>query len=266
MQRQLSGMLNQKSRLAALGLAVSKVSHDLRNMLSSAQLLSDRLGAVDDPTVKRVAPKLIASIARAIDLCEQTLRFGRVQEQPPRRERFAVRPLIEEAVEAAAVEAPRNVVIFNEAPAEVEVDADRDQLFRIVMNLIRNAVQAVESHALSARRAGEGSVRIKARREGSVALIEISDTGPGVSDKVRAHLFEAFRGSGRAGGTGLGLAISAELVHAHGGRLELMPQQEAEGAVFQLIIPDRVSELRPGRRGMGYGGEVSEALTGPPSQ
>jgi signal transduction histidine kinase len=110
-------MLNQKSRLAALGLAVSKVSHDLRNMLSSAQLLSDRLGAVDDPAVKRVAPKLIASIGRAIDLCEQTLKFGRVQEQPPRRERFAVRPLIEEAVEAAAVQASRNVVLYNEASA-----------------------------------------------------------------------------------------------------------------------------------------------------
>jgi signal transduction histidine kinase len=108
-------MLNQKARLAALGLAVSKVSHDLRNMLSSAQLLSDRLGAVDDPTVKRVAPKLIASIGRAIDLCEQTLKFGRVQEQPPRRERFVVRPLIDEAIEAAAVQASRNVVLYNEA-------------------------------------------------------------------------------------------------------------------------------------------------------
>jgi signal transduction histidine kinase len=149
LQRQLAGMLNQKNRLAALGLAVSKVSHDLRNMLSSAQLLSDRLGAVDDPTVKRVAPKLIASIGRAIDLCEQTLKFGRVQEQPPRRERFAVRPLIDEAVEAAAVQASRDVVLYNEAGSDIEVDADRDQLFRILMNLIRNAVQAVEAGLLS---------------------------------------------------------------------------------------------------------------------
>jgi signal transduction histidine kinase len=160
LQKQLAGMLNQKSRLAALGLAVSKVSHDLRNMLSSAHLLSDRLGAVDDPAVKRVAPKLIASIGRAIELCEQTLKYGRVQEQPPQRERFAVRPLIEEAVEAAASQAPRHVVLHNEAAPDVEIDADRDQLFRILMNLVRNAVQAVEMAMLSGVVAGEGQVRI----------------------------------------------------------------------------------------------------------
>jgi signal transduction histidine kinase len=256
LQRQLAGMLNQKSRLAGLGLAVSKVSHDLRNMLSSAQLLSDRLGAVDDPTVRRVAPKLIASIGRAIDLCEQTLRFGRVEEPPPRRERFAVRPLIDEAVEAAAVQAARHVVLYNEAPVDVEVDADRDQLFRILMNLIRNAVQAVEDGVL----AGEGSVRVRAWREGSVALIEVADNGPGVPEAVRDHLFEAFRGSGRAGGIGLGLAISAELTHAHGGELKLV--EATAGARFRVVIPDRISELRPARHG-SRAGTAAEPLTGP---
>jgi signal transduction histidine kinase len=261
LQTQLTGMLHQKSRLASLGLAVSKVSHDLRNMLSSAQLLSDRLGAVDDPAVKRVAPKLIASIGRAIEFCEQTLKFGRVQEHPPRRERFAVRALIDEAVEAAAVQASRDVVLYNETPSEVEVDADRDQLFRILMNLIRNAVEAVEAGLLAGAIAGEGSVRIKAWRQGSVAVIEIRDNGPGVPERVRDHLFEAFRGSGRTGGTGLGLAISAELAHAHGGELKLVSEQ-ADGAVFHLVIPDRVSKLRPGRRG-ARGGEGGGAIVAP---
>jgi signal transduction histidine kinase len=248
LQRQLAAMLSQKSRLAALGLAVSKVSHDLRNMLSSAQLLSDRLGAVDDPTVRRVAPKLIASIGRAIDLCEQTLKFGRVQEQPPRRERFAVRPLIEEAVEAAAVEASRNMVLHNETASDVEIDADRDQLFRILMNVVRNAVQAVEGAMPLVT--GEGAVWIKAWREGSVTLIEIRDNGPGVPEKVRGHLFEPFLGSGRVGGTGLGLAISAELAQAHGGELRYVPEEGADGAVFRLVMPDRVETLGPGRRGL----------------
>jgi signal transduction histidine kinase len=262
LQTQLAGMLNQKSRLAALGLAVSKVSHDLRNMLSSAQLLSDRLGAVDDPAVKRVAPKLIASIGRAIELCEQTLKYGRVQEQPPRRERFAVRPLIEEAVEAAAAHASRHVVLHNEAAPDVEVDADRDQLFRILMNLVRNGVQAVEMAMLSGIIAGEGQVRIKAWREGSVTTIEVRDNGAGVPEKVREHLFEAFRGAGRAGGTGLGLAISAELTRAHGGEVKLIDRDGA-GATFQVVIADRVSELRPGRRGVRNGGTAGEAVTTP---
>ncbi|HUE46871.1 MAG TPA: HAMP domain-containing sensor histidine kinase [Aestuariivirgaceae bacterium] len=250
LQRQLAFMLSQKNRLAALGLAVSKVGHDLRNMLSSAQLLSDRLGLVDDQTVRRVAPKLIASIGRAIDLCEQTLRFGRVEEQPPRRERFALRPLIDEAVEAAAAEASHNLVLHNETSSDVEVDADRDQLFRILMNVVRNAVQAVEGAMASGAATGDGAVRIKAWREGSVTLVEVRDNGPGVPERVLGHLFEPFLGSGRVGGTGLGLAISAELAQAHGGELRYVPEEGAGGAVFRLVIPDRVDELRPGRRGL----------------
>lgn len=250
LQRQLASMLSQKSRLAALGLAVSKVSHDLRNMLSSAQLLSDRLGAVDDPTVKRVAPKLIASIGRAIELCVQTLNFGRAEEPPPRRERFALRPLIEEAVEAAAIDMPRNLVLHDETSPEVEIDADRDQLFRIVMNILRNAVQAVEGAMASGAVIGDGAVWIKAWREGSVTLLEVRDNGPGVPESVLSHLFEPFLGSGRVGGTGLGLAIAADLARAHGGDVSYAPA-EGRGAIFRLLIPDRIEALKPGqRRGM----------------
>ena len=96
MQKELAETLSQRSRLAALGLAVSKISHDLRNMLSSAQLLSDRLITIKDPTVQRLVPKLIASLDRAIRLCAETLNYGRVQETPPRRKRFRLAPLVGE--------------------------------------------------------------------------------------------------------------------------------------------------------------------------
>ena len=86
MQGELTQTLQQKSRLAALGLAVSKINHDLRNMLANAQLISDRLGSLPDPAVQRFAPKLIASLGRAINLAESTLKFGRAEEAPPRRE------------------------------------------------------------------------------------------------------------------------------------------------------------------------------------
>ena len=85
MQSELAEMLSHKSRLAALGLAVSKISHDLRNMLSSAQLLSDRLRSVKDERVQQLVPKLLASLDRAIRLCARTLDFGQAQEMPPRR-------------------------------------------------------------------------------------------------------------------------------------------------------------------------------------
>ena len=124
------------------------------------------------------------------------------------------------------------------------VDADPDQLFRILVNLVRNAVQALENRA--ATDPGRDQVRITGRREGAVAVIEVSDTGPGVSEAARAHLFEAFQSSTRTGGSGLGLAIAAELVRAHGGEIRLV--DGTIGATFRLTIPDRAVELQA-RRG-----------------
>ena len=79
-------------------------------------------------------------------------------------------------------------------------------------------------------------------------VIEVSDTGPGVSENTRSHLFQAFQGSTRAGGVGLGLAIAAELVRAHGGEINLVPG--TIGATFSIKIPDRAVDLssRRGKR------------------
>ncbi|MEM9473344.1 MAG: HAMP domain-containing sensor histidine kinase [Pseudomonadota bacterium] len=249
MQTELSDLLSQKSRLASLGLAVSKVSHDLRNMLASAQLISDRLGMVDDPTVKKFAPKLIASLDRAIGFCQDTLKFGRAQEAPPRREMFNLRALVDEVLDHSTTEAGSDVVFYNEVAADLDADADREQLFRVLMNLLRNAAEAVESKdATSIARGSGGKVRVRARHEDSHCIIEVTDNGPGVPEKAKEHLFEAFRGSQRQGGTGLGLAIASELVRAHGGAVRLVESPEP-GTVFQISIPDRLQEVESGRRG-----------------
>jgi signal transduction histidine kinase len=241
MQHELSETLSQKTRLAALGLAVSKISHDLRNMLSSAQLLSDRLAAVKDPTVQRLVPKLIASLDRAIRLCVQTLDFGQAQEAPPRRRRFELAPLVTEIGDSLGL--PRDGVIDWTLDIEdrLEVDADRDQLYRVLSNLCRNAVQALESEM-----GGGGVIMIVARREGAVAIIDVADTGPGVPDKARARLFQAFQTVARKGGSGLGLAIAAELVQAHGGQIALI--NNVGGATFRVTIPDVVIELERARQ------------------
>ncbi len=251
MQNELSSLLQQKSRLAALGLAVSKVSHDLRNMLASAQLISDRLALVNDPTVQKFAPKLIASLDRAIEFCVQTLKFGRVQEAPPRRERLKLNPLIDEIIESIAIQASSRVVLFNDVAADLLVDADRDHLFRILMNLARNAVEVLEQ-SLGERSEGEGVVRLSAHRSGVNVVMAVRDNGPGIPQKARDHLFEAFQGSARAGGTGLGLVISSELARAHGGEIKLVESGSA-GTEFWVIIPDRVAELKSGRRGERQG-------------
>lgn len=248
MQIELAATLNQKSHLAALGLAVSKISHDLRNMLSSAHLISDRLSMVNDPTVQKFAPKLIISLDRAIELCVQTLKYGRAEEPQPRRDKFILALLVDEVIESIAVEASSRIVLYNNVPQTLSADADRDQLFRVLSNLARNAVEALEQFQKESPSGQDGVVTIKAWREGSVVTASVSDNGPGIPEHVRGRLFEAFQSTAKPGGTGLGLAIAFDLVRAHGGELWLSATG-AEGSTFMMTLPDRVSELRSGKRG-----------------
>jgi signal transduction histidine kinase len=233
MQTELSHLLSQKSRLAALGLAVSKINHDLRNLLANTQLLSDRLTSSPDPTVQRFAPKLMASLDRAIAFCNDTLKYGRAAERPPRRELLALRELVDEVGEGLDLPREGGVGWDLQIPAELMVDADEEHLFRVLNNLVRNAVQALEAQTPDV----PGSVKIAASRLGARVRITVSDNGPGVPLKARERLFQAFQSTARKGGTGLGLAIAHELIVAHGGTLELL--ETTPGATFEIVIPDR---------------------------
>jgi signal transduction histidine kinase len=237
MQRDLVSMLNQKSRLAALGLAVSKINHDLRNLLASSQLLSDQLSSVPDPRVQRFAPKLMRSLERAIAFCQSTLSYGRAQEAAPDRRMVAIEPVVAEVRETAGLASDVSITWVAAIERGLAVDGDPDQLFRVLLNLVRNAAQALEGNPDPASM----QIRVTGRREGGVAILEVSDTGPGVPQKARDHLFEAFQSSSRPGGSGLGLAIAAELVRAHGGEISLV--EGTIGATFRIVIPDRPVEL-----------------------
>lgn len=229
MQSELRNAFAQQSRLAALGAAVSKINHDLRNILATAQLFSDRFAQSSDPLVQRELPKLLRAIDRATELTTETLRFGRVAERQPRFKRIAVAPLIEE-VAAALPAAQANVAsLRREVEEGLVAEADPDQLYRILLNLVRNAALAIESSGRG------GSIAIRAGHEGGRVVIEVADDGPGIPDAIRPHLFEAFA-TGGGGGTGLGLAISRELARSHGGDLTLVRSDE-QGSVFRLILP-----------------------------
>jgi signal transduction histidine kinase len=235
MQAELQHLLNQRSRLAALGLAVSKINHDLRNLLANTQLLSDRLVSSPDPTVQSFAPKLIASLDRAIAFCNDTLRFGRAEEPAPRRELIPLRSLAEEVGEGLGLSPSTRVVLVIGIEHDLIVDADRDQLYRVLSNLVRNSLQAIEAQ----RSDGPDTITMSALRNARTTHIRLSDTGPGVPERARAYLFQAFQGSVRKGGTGLGLAIARELILAHGGDLRLAENAAGTGAIFEIDIPDR---------------------------
>ncbi len=235
MQQELAGTLQHKNRLASLGLAVSKINHDLRNLLSPAQLLSDRLASLADPAVRRLAPKLMATLGRAIAYCEQTLAYGRAQEPPPERKNVDVARLLDELRDSFDLGPGAAIGWMPSVERGLMVDADPDQLLRALINLVRNSIEALASRAPNDPERDQ--IRIVGRREGAVVVLQVSDTGPGLPERARTHLFEPFQGSGRRGGTGLGLAIAAELARAHGGEIQLL--EGTVGAAFRIVIPDR---------------------------
>ena len=230
----LARTLQEQRRLADLGLAVSKINHDLRNILASAQLFSDRLSLLDDPTVQRVLPKIMGAIDRAVDYSSAVLSYGKAREAPPQKRLLMLEQVSEEVRDFLGLGEECRVTFQSRIPEDLEVYADPGQLFRILMNLCRNAVQVMQNET-------EESVicrlEITARKDNGGTVIEVSDTGPGVPEAARKTLFKPFLGSVRQGGTGLGLAISAELVRAHGGAIMLLDR--APGAHFEIRLPDR---------------------------
>lgn len=239
MQTQLTGALKQKERLAQLGGAVSKISHDLRNILTSAVLFTDRIETSEDPTVRRLAPKLVNSITRAVNLCESTLAFGRVDEPAPRLSRVSLSEIVDDVVAGERLAVGDYDMSFAEdIPAGMSVRADGEQLYRVIGNLVRNARQAI----VATGKAGE--IAITADEDDDVWTIALTDTGPGLPAKAREHLFEAFQGGTTRGGSGLGLAIAAELVRGHGGRLDLERTDET-GTCFVISLPKSDLTLSP---------------------
>jgi signal transduction histidine kinase len=230
LQTQMTGALKQRERLAQLGGAVAKISHDLRNILTSAQLFADRIELSQDPIVARAAPKLVSSISRAVSLCESTLAFGRAEEPPPRLTRFPLRMLAEDVVagEGMGEDGPVSPVI--DIAAGLMIRGDAEQLYRVLSNLVRNARQAIEATGQP------GTVELAGGEDDAGWWIRVGDTGPGLPPKAREHLFTAFQGGARKGGTGLGLAIAAELVRGHGGRLDLV-KSDAGGTEFLIRLP-----------------------------
>ena len=224
LQKTVRQALAQRARLAALGTAVTKINHDLRNILATARLVTDGLTASAAPEVRRVAPRLIDAIDRAIALCTSTLDFSREGAPPLAPSRLLLAALIDEIGPELAV-SQADLAIECAIPPDLAVSADRDQLYRVFLNLARNAVEA-----------GAHRLRFSAAREGGTIAVEIADDGHGLPPKARENLFRPFFGSARPGGSGLGLAIARELVRAHGGELSLVSSAGA-GTVFRLTLP-----------------------------
>jgi len=224
MQLAIRDSLTQKTRLAALGTAVGKISHDLRNMLTTARLVSDRLAESGDPQVRHASPTLVSALDRAVDLCTRTLDFTREGALRLECRNFALAPLLDEV--RADLLPDRSKGIGWEIDSDsIAVFADRSQLYRVVANVALNALQS-----------GATLIAMGVRKTSEGIEIDIRDNGPGLPPRARENLFRPFAGSARPGGSGLGLAIAREIMRAHGGDVLLL-HTSGKGTAFRLTLP-----------------------------
>lgn len=236
MQQSINELLKERRRLAALGAGISKISHDLRNILASAQLMSDRLAKSEDPAVRKLSPRLISALDRAIVLSRDTLSFGAMESSKLSRAPLPLRGLVDEVLEDTA---SIHIESENKCPDGLTINADRAQLYRCLFNLVRNAGEAMTPTEPVADGAVVGAITVEAKAVGGDIAIFISDNGPGIPEHARAELFEPFKGSQKPGGSGLGVAIAAEIARAHGGEL-LLETTGPQGAVFKINLPGAV--------------------------
>ncbi|QUD86496.1 sensor histidine kinase [Phenylobacterium montanum] len=232
MQADLRAALNSRARLAALGEAVAKINHDLRNMLTSAQIASERLAQSGDPKVAQAMPRLERALDRAVTLASNVLAYGKSEEAAPSLDTLWLAPAVEAAAEDAGL-TPEGVRLDLKIAPQARVSADPEQLHRILVNLLRNGRQAIAGQEGGV---GAGAIAVSLEQANGVSLIRIADDGPGVPERVMARLFQPFAASANPGGAGLGLAISRELAQGHGGDLTLA-RTGPEGSVFELKLP-----------------------------
>ncbi|AGA32736.1 PAS/PAC sensor signal transduction histidine kinase [Thioalkalivibrio nitratireducens DSM 14787] len=212
------------AELAELGRSIRKVTHDLRNTMVASRLMSDRLRRHEDPLVRQSAEIIARSVDRALGMCERTLEAGSASEPKPRRERFTLGDLVSELHAAAGPEEVAAVRLEAPDVETMELDADYDQIFRILMNLIRNAIGAGSTRILLTGNSGNDWTTIVVR-----------DNGPGLPEAMLPCLFaEKSPVAGKTGG--LGLAIAWELARNNGGDLTLV-DSGPQGTAFRLVLP-----------------------------
>jgi signal transduction histidine kinase len=201
-------------------------------MLTSAQMASERLSSSSDPLVAKALPRLERALGRAAALARNVLEYGKSEEASPQLQKMLLARVVAVAAEDAGLE-DDGVRLVRDLPARLTVMADSDQLHRILVNLMRNARQAIESDPARDRK---GRITVRAEAYDGVVALRVTDDGPGIPERLAGRLFEPFV-SGRASeGTGLGLTISRELAANHGGELRLL-DTSPEGTTFELRLP-----------------------------
>lgn len=228
MKQGLRASFRQRERLASLGLSVTKINHDLRNVLSTALLMADRLSMNSDPTLAEMGERLTRTVERGVGLTEEVLEYSSAREPEPEVETVLLGRIVDDVQMDMRTAFPR-IWVANRIGHEVQITADPEQLQRILSNLFRNAAQAMEGQA-------DAKIEASADIVANTVIVQIGDNGPGLPDYVEDRLFLPFTRGSSEGSTGLGLSISKELAEKMGGSLELL-ETGPDGTSFILGLP-----------------------------
>jgi signal transduction histidine kinase len=245
-----SEALLRSERLAAIGRIAAQITHEIRNPLSAIGLNAEELGERLRETGGGATAGGAAGAAGAVALCdaiarevdrlaavtEEYLRFARLPK--PQLAETDVSEVVRDLIDFVRPElsAERVRLAAQLAPEVLTVLADQGQIRQLLLNLLRNAKEAMH---------GGGELRVATRLEGSWAVVEVRDSGPGIPAVRLARIFDPFFTT-KERGTGLGLALSQEIAQEHGGDLTCQ-SQVGEGATFTLRLPaQQASGARPG--------------------
>lgn len=235
MKQGVRASFKQRERLATLGLEVAKVNHDLRNVLASASLVSERLEGDQEERVAKMGSRLSRTIDRGIKLTSEVLNFSLSGQDEADLDVVRISLLVGEAAGdtlGGFGSGPRRISFTNKIPSEMIVTADKDHTYRIFHNLFRNAAQAMakirEDEAVR-------NLTVEAIPAGDHISILVKDTGPGLPDKAKDNLFKAFASASGHGSTGLGLTISQDLAREQGGDI-VLESTSKDGTVFAVSL------------------------------
>ena len=216
-------------RLSAIGEMAARVAHEIRNPLVAiggfARSLLEPSGP-QDPATRESLEIIVSEVRRLENIVKEVLDFSRPA--PPRIGAVPLRPLVAEAYDLLRWEMARSgvVALMDEDERTPEAAADRDQLFQALVNLLRNAVQAMP-------RGGNVTVRLRGVPHGVELTVE--DTGAGIPPEVLAHAFEPFYTT-KTDGSGLGLTIASQIVRDHHGEVRI-ESREGAGTSVTLRLP-----------------------------
>jgi signal transduction histidine kinase len=218
--------LIQKEQIATIGRLSTSIVHDLRNPLAAiyggAEMLVD--SDLPPPQVKRLAQNIYRASRRIQELLQDLVNVSRGKEKAV--EVCRLRDVIGAAWEVLARSAEtQSVKVSLDVPDDIELPLERSRMERVFVNLFSNALDAMPEG---------GRIEVAARRDDTVVMVEVGDTGPGISSEVRASLFQPFR-SGKRNGLGLGLALSRQTVLDHGGDM-WADANGSGGARFRLRL------------------------------